>query len=91
MTLLRTLILCAALSACGSSPHWEKPGGTAAMAQQDSEQCRAKARQEAPVPMAFAQTGRTTDRVLTFEDERQQNELVYFQKCMQDRGYTAKR
>jgi hypothetical protein len=29
--------------------------------------------------------------VLTFEDERQQNELVYFQKCMQDRGYTAQR
>jgi hypothetical protein len=88
---LRPLILCVALSACAASPQWDKPGATPAMAQQDSEQCRAKARVEAPVPAAFAQTGRTTERVLTFEEERTQNELVYFQKCMQERGYSAKR
>jgi hypothetical protein len=90
MNPFRISMLCAALSACAASPQWEKPGATAATAQQDSDQCRAKARLEAPLPSAFAQTGRT-DRVLTFEEERTQNELVYFQKCMQDRGYSAKR
>jgi TolA-binding protein len=84
-------LIAAALAAC-SSPvaHWEKAGANEAAAQADSEQCRVKARDEAPQPHAFAVTG-ATDRVLTLEERREQNELEYFQKCMREKGYSAKR
>jgi hypothetical protein len=82
-------LIAAALSAC-STPHWEKAGANEATAQAETEQCRAKARSEAPQPHAFAATGATTT-VLTLEQQREQNELEYFQKCMRERGYSAKR
>jgi hypothetical protein len=84
-------LIAAALAACSTpGAHWEKAGANEAMAQADSEQCRAKARSEAPQPHAFAATGATT-RVLTLEEQREQNELEYFQKCMKEKGYSAKR
>lgn len=83
MSLVRhASILSLTLAACAGSPQ----------SQEASEQCRAKARLEAPLPPAFPQTGSdTTQRALTPEEERARNELAYFQKCMQDRGYGAKR
>jgi hypothetical protein len=81
-----------ALAACSSAPQWEKSGADPAAAQQASDECRARARAEAPEPNVFASTGGgTVTRVLTVEEQREQNRLEYFQKCMQEKGYSAKR
>jgi len=80
------------LAACSTpGAHWEKPGANEATAKADNEQCRAKARAEAPQPHVFAATGGVTTRVLTPEEQREQLELEYFQKCMREKGYSAKR
>jgi hypothetical protein len=39
----------------------------------------------------FEQTGTVTTRVLTVEEQRRRNEVEYFQKCMQEKGYRPKR
>jgi hypothetical protein len=92
-----------ALAAC-SSPgmHWEKAGGNEATAKQDVEQCRTQARAEAPQPTLFPATGGASTTVtgtgggvatpgLTLEEQREQAELEYFQRCMHGKGYSAKR
>jgi hypothetical protein len=89
-----TRYLCVvALAACSSAPgmHWEKSGASEASVKSDSAECRDRARFEAPQPNVFAPTGGVTTRVLTAEEQREQNELEYFQKCMRDKGYSAKR
>jgi hypothetical protein len=86
------LLLLLALAACAApSTHWEKPGASAAMVQADNDQCLENARMNAPQPAVFEQTGTVTTRVLTVEEQRQRNEVEYFQKCMQEKGYSAKR
>jgi hypothetical protein len=80
------------LAACAApATHWEKPGATAAMVKADNDQCLANARFDAPQPAVFEQTGTVTTRVLTVEEQRHRNEVEYFQKCMQEKGYSAKR
>ncbi|HEU4351458.1 MAG TPA: hypothetical protein VFR66_06250 [Burkholderiales bacterium] len=80
------------LAACAApATQWEKPGATAATVQADDDQCLADARFNAPQPAAFDQTGTVATRVLTVEEQRRRNEVEYFQKCMQEKGYSAKR
>ena len=43
------------------------------------------------IAAVFEQTGTVTTRVLTVEEQRRRNEVEYFQKCMQEKGYSAKR
>jgi hypothetical protein len=91
-----------ALAACSSAPQWSKPGASDATAQEDSEQCRMRARAEAPQPTLFPATGGASTTVtgtaggvttpgLTLEEQREQAELEFFQKCMREKGYSAKR
>jgi len=61
------------------------------MVKEDNDQCLAKARFDAPQPAVFEQTGTMTTRVLTVEEQRRRNEVEYFQKCMQEKGYSTKR
>ena len=85
-------IVSLALTACAApATHWEKPGATAAMVQADNDQCLTNARLNAPQPPVFEQTGSATTRVLTVEEQRRRNEVEYFQKCMQEKGYNTKR
>ena len=85
-------IVSLALAACAApATHWEKPGATPAMVQADNDQCLTNARLNAPQPPVFEQTGTVTTRVLTVEEQRRRNEVEYFQKCMQEKGYSAKR
>lgn len=79
------------LAACAApATHWEKPGATAAAVQADNDQCLTDARLNAPQPAVFEQTG-TVTTVLTVEEQRRRTEVEYFQKCMQAKGYSAKR
>ncbi|HEX5766705.1 MAG TPA: hypothetical protein VFX94_00600 [Burkholderiales bacterium] len=86
------LILALALAACAApSTYWEKPGATAEMVQQDNDQCLANARSNSPQPALYGQTGTQTTRVLTLEEQRERSEVESFQKCMREKGYSAKR
>jgi hypothetical protein len=86
------LVLSLALAACAApATRWEKPGATAEMLQADNDQCLVSARDNAPQPAVFEQTGTVTTRVLTLEEQRQRNEVEYFQTCMLGKGYSAKR
>jgi hypothetical protein len=86
------LILSLALAACAApATPWEKPGATAEMIQADNDQCLVSARDNAPQPAVFEQTGTMTTRVLTIEEQRQRNEVEYFQTCMRAKGYSTKR
>ena len=85
-------MVCLFLAACAApTTHWEKSGATAAVVQADNDQCLTDARLNAPQPAVFEQTGTVTTRVLTVEEQRRRNEVEYFQKCMQEKGYSAKR
>jgi hypothetical protein len=84
----------AALGACAAPTplHWEKPGATEARVKEDSEDCRVKAR-FAPLPASRppAPSSSSATRVLSREQERAQHDTEYFQRCMQEKGYSARR
>jgi hypothetical protein len=85
-------VLSLALAACAAnSPHWEKPGAAASAVHEDSEQCRTRARQEAPLPQFPRETAATTTQSRTFDEQRKLNETEFFQKCMREKGYRAAR
>lgn len=80
------------LAACGSAPHWHKPGMSQAAVQEDSEQCRREARDALlPAHASPARTPGEPSTLLTGEEERALSELRHFQRCMREKGYSAER
>ena len=84
--------MCAALAACAGQPRWEKPGADTVAAWNDSEQCHAQARL-APTSPLLPVTASSPDPVpiVTREEQLARLQVQQFQKCMRDKGYTAKR
>jgi hypothetical protein len=80
------------LAACSSPPTWDKAGTTETTVQNDSDDCRVKARL-APLPERYMGSPgpSVTSKVLTREEQRAMYEADEFQKCMNAKGYTAKR
>jgi hypothetical protein len=80
------------LAACSSPPTWDKAGATETTVQNDSDDCRVKARL-APLPERYMGSPgpSVTSKVLTREEQRAMYEADEFQKCMNAKGYTAKR
>ena len=80
------------LYACGSPPTWEKAGATETTVQNDSDDCRVKARL-APLPERYMGSpgASVTSKVLSREEQRAMYEADEFQKCMTGKGYVAKR
>jgi hypothetical protein len=80
------------LAACSSPPTWDKAGATETTVQNDSDDCRMKARL-APLPERYMGSPgpSVTSKVLTREEQRAMYEADEFQKCMNAKGYTAKR
>ncbi len=81
------------LAGCGSSPTWQKSGATETVAQNDSDDCRVKARL-APLPeryMGSPSSQSVTAPVQSRAEQRAMFEADEFQKCMMAKGYTAKR
>jgi len=92
-TRLAIAIVALLLAACGSPPTWQKAGATETTVQNDSDDCRVKARL-APLPERYlgSPTSQSvTQRVMTREEQRAMYEAEEFQKCMTAKGYTAKR
>jgi len=77
-------------AACSSPPTWEKAGATETTVQNDSDDCRVKARL-APLPERYmgSPTSSVTSKVLTREEQRAMYEADEFQKCMLGKGYTT--
>jgi hypothetical protein len=78
------------LAACSSPPTWEKAGATETTVQNDSDDCRVKARLT-PLPERYmgSPTSSVTSKVLTREEQRAMYEADEFQKCMTGKGYSA--
>ena len=92
-TRLAIVVTALLLAACGSPPTWQKAGATETTAQNDSDDCRVKARL-APLPeryMGSPTSQSVTARTLSREEQRAMFEADEFQKCMMAKGYTAKR
>ena len=86
-------LLVTLLAACAANaPRWEKSGVTDTQMRADSDACRTQARVSAPPaqPPAPPSPSATT-RVLTREDELEQQQAEEFQKCMRAKGYSAAR
>lgn len=94
MTLSRhAWLLALVLAACAPrTAQWEKPGATAATANEAVEQCRVAAR-FSPVPASALRPPPTTagTGALTREEELAALETAEFQRCMRERGYSARR
>jgi hypothetical protein len=92
-TRLAIAIVALLLAACGSPPTWQKADATETAVQNDSDDCRVKARL-APLPERYigSPTSQSvTARTLSREEQRAMFETDEFQKCMMGKGYTAKR
>jgi len=82
-----------AFAGCGSPPTWQKTGATETAVQNDSDDCRVKARL-APLPeryMGSPTSQSAAGRALSREEQRAMFEADEFQKCMMAKGYIAKR
>src|SRR4249920_3903937 len=91
-TRIAIAIVALLLAACGSPPTWQKAGATETTVQNDSDDCRVKARL-APLPeryMGSPTSQSVTATVMSREEQRVMFESQEFQKCMTAKGYTAK-
>jgi hypothetical protein len=90
MKSIRTWLPVLALAACAApaTPRWEKPGASPTAVDEAMQECRVQARL-APQPSPGSPTPRSTviDRI----EDRDAREAEHFQKCMRDKGYSAKR
>jgi len=80
------------LAACGSPPTWQKSGASETTVQNDSDDCRVKAR-FAPLPERYLPSPNpsVTSKVMSQDEQRVAFETEEFQKCMTGKGYTAAR
>ena len=61
------------------------------MAQEDGVECRLQARLQAPQPRRVERTGTATERIMTGQEQSVQSEVEFFNRCMREKGYSAKR
>jgi hypothetical protein len=82
----------ALLAGCETkSPAWAKDGASEAMVNEDTASCHSKAR-VAPLPYpAPPRSTYTVGAELTADDARLRFEQEEFRRCMQEKGYNAKR
>ena len=89
--LLSIAVAAVLLAACESAPVWKKADASEAMMKDDAYGCHAKARvspspypKPPPSPYAAAVVLDADDARLRFEQEE-------FRRCMEEKGYSAKR
>jgi hypothetical protein len=91
MNKIPACLIALALGACASAPQWEKSGASQTQLDEDMQQCRVKT-SLAPEPRvgALNPSGMGTP-AMDRAEQRDAKEGVLFDKCMQDKGYRAKR
>jgi hypothetical protein len=88
---LSVAVAAALLAACESAPVWKKADASEAMMKDDAYGCHAKVRvspstHPKPPPSVY---GAAT--VLDADDARLRYEQEEFRRCMEEKGYSAKR
>ena len=80
------------LAACAAgAPQWEKPGAAQAAIDEDMQRCRVDARL-APQPRLDGPTAtRSGEPLIDGGQERDAQEAQQLRRCMQGKGYSAKR
>ena len=72
--------------------HWDKAGANEARVKEDSEDCRVQVRLSQLPPQTVPSPSQSVaTRVLSREEDRALHDSENFQKCMRDKGYSAKR
>jgi hypothetical protein len=86
-----TCLLALTLAACASAPQWEKSGASQTQLDEDTQQCRVQT-SLTPEPRigSMLASGMGTP-AMDRAEQRDAKEGVLFDKCMQDKGYRAKR
>jgi hypothetical protein len=84
-------LLALALAACSSGPQWEKPGASQSAVDEEMQQCRMQARLD-PEPQIGTLSPYTMGTPsIERNDQRDAREAQRFAKCMQEKGYSARR
>jgi hypothetical protein len=97
MRLSRQLwVLSFTLAACASPAHWDKPGAGPIAVDEDMQQCRMQARlspeaHREPLGPRSGLGGAGTSAAIDRMEDRDAREAQLIQKCMMDKGYSAKR
>ena len=89
----RWLVALALLAGCQTpEPGWQKDGADAAMVRADSDACYSQAR-TAPLPMNLPTqpSSSMTERPMDRTREVGTQDAQVFQRCMEKKGYSAKR
>jgi hypothetical protein len=85
-------VVCAALAACASSEAWEKSGAGDAVVQSDMQECRSEARTTPyRLNLPTQPSPSANERVMDRSRETGTQDAQMFQRCMQKKGYSAKR
>jgi hypothetical protein len=80
------------LAACAASaPQWEKPGAAQAAMDEDLQTCRVAARLSPEPHLGGPSPTTSSAPLLERTTERDALEAQQVQKCMEGRGYSAKR
>ena len=79
------------LGACASAPQWEKSGATETQINEDMQQCRVKTGLTPEPRIGSLSPSGTGTPAMDRVEGRDAREAVLFEKCMQDRGYRAKK
>ena len=91
-TVLHVVAAAALLAGCETkSPAWDKAGASEATANEDTASCHAKARVTPDRYPAPPRSTYTAGVELTADDARLRFEQEEFRRCMQEKGYNAKR
>jgi hypothetical protein len=91
MNLIRTLFPALALAACSSAPQWERAGASQTQLDEDLQQCRVKSALSPEPRIGSLSPSGTGTPAMERAEQRDAKEAVLFDKCMQDKGYRAKR
>ena len=89
---LPTTLSALLLAACAApATQWEKPGASQTAVDADLQQCRMQARVASAPSLRSRSPHSAVGPATEMREDRDAREVQLFQKCMQDRGYSAKR
>lgn len=91
MKKISACITALALGACASAPQWEKSGASETQLNEDMQRCRVQTGLTPEPRIGSTSPSGTGTPAMDRAEGRDAREAVLFDKCMQDKGYRAKR
>jgi hypothetical protein len=81
----------AALLACAKPVQWEKSGASERVTEADTQECRLQTRLSPQSRATPELSGSPAKMVGGVQEQRAREDADLFQKCMEDKGYAARR